>query len=372
MSDLTVYRDAVIEIKNAVIQSRYRTSISANVEQLTLYYNVGCFVSENTRTGKWGTDAIESISKQLQGELPGVRGFSATSIRNMRIFFEQWRAEFEPNHQLATDELEKRGEHLQLHQLPTEALSPEYIEAFPRVGFTHHIEIISKCKNIHERWYYIKRCAAEFWSVTSLKSHIRADEFNKYGALSNNFSLTIPDSKTASKAVRSFKDEYFFDYVDFDDDEPDERVLEAELISEIKKFIMTFGSGFCFVGDQYRLSVDGEDFFVDLVFFSRDLHSLVAVELKRGKFKPEYLGQLNFYLSALDKFAKRPDENKTIGLLLCKKMSKPVVELAVQDFGKPMGVATYKTGNDIPEQYKSLSPVIDGVQQILSERIAGG
>jgi predicted nuclease of restriction endonuclease-like (RecB) superfamily len=202
--------------------------------------------------------------------------------------------------------------------------------------------------------------------VTSLKSHIRADEFNKYGALPNNFTLTIPDTKNASKAVRSFKDEYFFDYVDFDDDEPGERVLEAELISEIKKFIMTFGSGFCFVEDQYRLAVDGEDFYVDLVFFNRDLHCLVAVELKRGKFKPEYLGQLNFYLSALDKFAKRPDENKSIGLLLCKKMSKPVVELAVQDFGKPMGVATYKTVTDIPEPYQSLSPVIEGVQQILS------
>jgi predicted nuclease of restriction endonuclease-like (RecB) superfamily len=196
--------------------------------------------------------------------------------------------------------------------------------------------------------------------------HLKADDFHNLGNLPNNFSLTIPDTKIASKAVRSFRDEYLLNCINVNDpDDYDEQDVEAEIVANIKKIIMTFGDGFCFIGDQYRIIVEDEESFVDLLFFNRDLQCLVAVELKRNRVEPADLGQLNYYLSALDRYDKRPDENKSIGIILCKEMNKTKVELAVQDFGKPTGIATYTIGNEIPAQYRSLIPVIDGIQQIL-------
>ncbi|MDR3225132.1 MAG: PDDEXK nuclease domain-containing protein, partial [Clostridiales Family XIII bacterium] len=340
MTDIVKCREAVLAIKNAILQSRYQAAKAANREQLMLYYNIGRYVSENTRSGKWGTGAVEEISRQLQSELPGLRGFSPTNMKYMRLFYDNWKGN--ANRQLPTDDLEKMDT-TAIRQLVTDELKTDDMEAFLSIGFTHHTEIISKCKTAEEHWYYIKRCAYEFWSVEALKSHIRADEFHRYGAVINNFVSTMPDTKLSAKAVRSFKDEYLLDFINIeDDDDPetsDERVLSKALIADIQKFITSFGEGFCFVGREQRVIVGEQEFFIDLLFFSRNLNCLVAVELKRSSFKAAYLGQLNFYLSALDKHMKKPHENKSIGLLLCKDINKAVAELAVQDFNKPMGIA---------------------------------
>ncbi len=184
----------------------------------------------------------------------------------------------------------------------------------------------------------------------------------------------MPDEKHTARAVRAFKDEYLLDFINIEDpddeDDVDERVLEHALVTEIRKFIQSLGTDFCFIGNQYRLIVGGEESFVDMLFYHRSLRTLVAIELKRGKFKPAYLGQLNFYLSALDEHEKHPDENQSIGLLLCKEANRTVVELAVRDFNKPMGVAVYRTKNDIPEPYQTLIPLMDGVRQILAADIS--
>ena len=210
------------------------------------------------------------------------------------------------------------------------------------------------------------RCADEFWTVANLKNHLRANDFIAFGSLPNNFKLTIPNEHAI--ATRSFKDEYLLDFIDIkESDDYKERDVENAIVAEIKKFIMTVGDGFCFIGNQYRLLVDEEEFFVDMLLFNRNLQCLVAFELKKDKFRPADLGQLSFYLSALDKYVRKPNENKSIGILLCQEMNRPVVELAVQDYDKPMGVATYRLGTDIPEPYTALIPVIDGVQQILLE-----
>jgi len=366
-----VYSKAVKEIKNAILQSRYRAAANGNAELLTLNYNVGRYVSENTRSGKWGTGAIETISKQLQQELPGIRGYSASSIRYMRIFYEEWVSVLELNHHLASADFGNDSVELVIHHLPSDELQADDRAAFLRVGFTHHREILAKTKTPEERWYYIRRCAAEFWSVESLKYHIRAKDFEKYGAAPNNFELTIPDENQASRAVLSFKDEYLLDYINIDEEiDPgliDERVLNRELVADIKSFIMAFGDGFIHMGSQFRIAVEGQEFFLDLLFYNRNLNCLVDLELKRGVFKPSYLGQLNFYLSALDEYVKKPHENNSIGLLLCKEANKAVVELAVRDFNKPMGVATYRLDKNIPEQYQSLIPILDGVQKMISE-----
>jgi len=385
MSELMKYNEDVNIIKNAILQSRYRAAHASNKERLLLNYCIGRYVSENTRNGKWGTGAIELISKQLQKELPGLRGYSASNIKNMRLFNEEWFGIFDPYRQLTTGELDSVGGSA-IRQLLTgelqningslnrhfasDDLETTKLDAFMSIGFTHHVTIIEKCKSTDERFYYIMRCAAEFWSVERLKEHIENDDYSHMGALPNNFELTIPDVKLAARAVRSFKDEYLLDFINIDeDDDPeviDERVHDRQIISDIKKFIITFGEGFCPVDIQHRVIVDEEEFFIDILLFNRNLNCLVAIELKKGAFKPAYLGQLNFYLSALDECVKKPHENNSIGLLLCKDTKKSIVELAVRDFNKPMGVATYRTLKNIPEEYQSLKPLIAGVQEILS------
>ena len=382
MSELFRYTEAVKIIKDAILQSRYRAARKSNKEQLVLYYGIGWYVSTNTRTGKWGTGAIEEISRQLQVELPGLRGYSSTKLKYMRIFYEKWVDVFEPNRQLLTAEITslpnrhlasddlQRMEYAINRHLPSDDFNKNMLDAFLCTGFTHHREILAKCKSIDERWYYILRCANEFWSVEKLIEHIKADDFSHEGALPNNFELTIPNEKQAARAVRSFKDEYLLDYINIEEDEDseviDERVHDLQIISDIKKFIITFGEGFCPIDTKYRVIVDEEEFFIDILLFNRNLNCLIAVELKKGAFKPSYLGQLNFYLSALDKYVKKPHENNSIGLVLCKNAKKSIVELAVQDFKKPMGVATYRTLKSIPQEYQLLKPLIAGVQEILS------
>jgi len=368
MNDISIFSDAVKEIKNAILQSRYRIAASSNIELLTLYYNVGRYISDNTRVGKWGSGAIETISERLQGELRGIRGFSATNMKNMRVFYEKWSPVLEQNRQLQTAESVNKEIYLENRQLPTADLTGQELESFIRVGFTHHREILREASSLEERWYYIHRSASEFWDVMSLKSHLKNKDFLVFGKLPNNFSLTISDAKTAERAVWSFKDEYLLDYIHFENQEKyDEEDVQDAIVLNIRKFIMTCGKGFCFVGDKYRVIIGDDEFFIDLLFFNRDLQCLVAFELKRGKFTPADLGQLNFYLSALDKHVRRAHENSSVGIILCKEMNRAVVELAIQDYNKPVGVATYRIGNDMPERYKSLVPVIDGVQQILQE-----
>ena len=272
---------------------------------------------------------------------------------------------------MLSDDSNRRMEILVIRQMASDDLIPEDLVAFLKVGFSHHSEILTKCDLPEERWYYIKRCASEFWSVESLKYHLAADDYQKYGAMPNNFTSTMPDEKQASRAVRSFKDEYLLDFVNIEEEtDPeliDEPELHAEIVGNIRKFIMALGEGFCWIGSKYRIIVDDDECFVDLQLYSRPLRCLVAIELKRGAFKPAYLGQLNYYLSALDEYVKLPEENPSIGIILCREAKRTKVEFAVRDFNKPMGVATYKFGKDMPEQYKSLIPIVDGIRQIIEE-----
>jgi len=188
----------------------------------------------------------------------------------------------------------------------------------------------------------------------------------------NNFEQTMPEAKNALKAIGVFKDEYLLDFFNVEqygerDDDIDERVLEQGIVANIRKFIMTFGQDFSFIGNQYRVEVAGENFFIDLLFFNRELNALVAIELKSGKFRPSYLGQLIFYLSALDDNVRKPHENSSIGIILCKEMNRTIVEFAVRDFSKPIGVATYRTSEELPENMRKALPDIEQLKQLMEE-----
>lgn len=350
---------AVKIIKDAILKSRYRATQMVNHEMLALYYGIGGFISLKSRSAQWGSGAIKTISAILKQELPGLRGFSEGNIKKMRLFYEAW-PQFD-NHTLTTRGFEisaYSNRALAMHDLnlseiiirplTTEKLSPDEIQAFLNIGFTHHYEIIKKIESLQERIYYIQLCAAKFWNVEELKYHIKEKLYKPNIIQQTNFAKTIDNTSYRQKALQSFKNEYLVDFVNIEDDEfIDKRVLENAIVHNIKNFIMAMGSDFTFMGNQYRLKVGEEEFYVDLLFYHRRLRCLVAVELKRGRFHSEYVGKLNFYLSALDEYVKFPDENPSIGIILCRSKDDKVVEFAFRDTFKAMGVATYKTKQEI-------------------------
>ena len=307
----------------------------------------------------------------LQQELPGLRGFSETSIKRMRIFYEAWCCMFE-NRPLSADDLQKSiipvgdNGHIEIRPLTTDELFPETLEAFLAVGFTNHYEILAQKKDVEQRLFYIVNCAIGFWNGDKLKYYMKDDLFGKRGNMPNNFAKTIANVDLRSKALRSFKDEYLLDFVNIEDpDETDERVIEQQIVHNIKNFIMALGSDFSFMGNQYRLVVSEKEYFIDLLFFNRRLQALIAIELKRGEFKPEYAGKLNFYLSALDEYVKLPHENPSIGIILCKDRDSKTVEFAFRDINKPMGVATYRTSSELPKEYQGILPEPEELRKLM-------
>jgi len=331
----------ITDLKQRIVQSRYIAARLANREQLLLYLRTGQMLAEKIAAEKWGNSVIDRIAEDLQKQLPGLRGFSARNLRSMRRFYDEYQSII--IWQRVTAKME-------IAQLTVDAIR----EGFWCVSFSHHLLLLNKCETNEERFFYIYRCANEFWSVRVLEHHLSADLFKHQGKLPNNFATTLsPELKPA--ALEVFQDEYLMDFISQEDTE-DERVFETKAVADMKNLILRLGKGFCFIGNQYRLEVGGEEFFVDLLFFNRHLQSLVAFELKRGKFKPEYVGQLNFYLNVLDEKVRLGHEHASIGIVLCKEKNNTVVEFAVRTIDKAMGVATYRTTREMPAEMRGILP----------------
>lgn len=376
-SGIMSYHEAVKAIKTAILQAQYEAAKNANAQQLQLYYAVGGYVSANTRNGAWGTGALKTISEQLQKELPGLRGFSERNMYYMKTFYEEWGCAS------SRDALIETSTHLDATLEFSNLISILHsrvqnsgicsVEDFVSIGFTHHRYILGHTKSLEERLFYIHKCAMEHLSVNALKRSFKADDFHHQGTAPNNFLSTLSKSQQALRAIATFKDEYLLDFINVEElgvrdiEDIDERVIEQGIVQNIKQFIMTFGRGFSFVGSQYHLDTFGVDQYVDLLFFNRDLNCLVAVELKSGPFKTAYLGQLSGYLRALDDFERRGHENPSIGLVLCKDMNRAFVDYMIQDYSKPMGVATYKTSKDMSKELLDALPPIDDLKALLEK-----
>lgn len=274
----TQYNDAVKQIKTAILQSQAKALKGVNQEQLALYYGIGRYISQNSREGFWGKDAISTISRQLSIEMPGLKGFSPRNLRNMRLFYEEWKcfdtnladasAKLQPRKELADTSAKKEDGSgmipLLLEDIP--------VVAFFSIGFSHHILILSKVKSMGERKFYIQLCADLSLSVDALERKIAEDAYHNQGKMPNNFGVTIPDYKRAFQAIQMFKDEYLLDYINVEqlgerDEDIDEHVVENEIVHNIKNFIMTFGRGFSYLGNQVHYDKLGHDHWVDLLFF---------------------------------------------------------------------------------------------------------
>ena len=366
---------AVSTIRSAILLSQERAVKAINQEQLALYYGIGRFISANTRNKNWGKGVIEGISNRLKQELPGIKGYSVSSLKNMRLFYEAWN-ELEINSPIAIgelnhDTLKNDGDSLQTIDVENNTIRQLQLANYPNfpiveflsISFTHHIRIIENAKDIDERMFYIRYCHNYKPTTEEVPNIIKSqDLYHHQGALPNNFVTSMPDYKQAFRAIQMFKDEYLLDFINVEqlgmrDEEIDERVIEQNIVYNVKNFIMTFGKGFTFVGNQIHFDKFGHDHWIDLLFYNRDLRRTVVFELKKGRFKVGYLAQLSSYLRILNDDDRREGELPPVGIILCKDMDKEYVNYIMQDYLQPMGVATYKTADEIaPDIIKYLPP----------------
>ena len=370
------YRNAVSTIKQAILQSQYRAAKLVTGEQLSLYFGIGGYVSANSREGTWGTGAIDRISEQLRRELPGLRGFSATSIKKMRTFYEFW-CQYINRPPMAVDfQTTEDKAVIDIDSFALQKWSPLAVEInreeFLSVSFSHHTEILDKTKDIHEVLFYIHQTVIHKWDKYDLRDRLKSGLYKQQQSATNNFIQTMPVAN-ARKAIGMFKDEYLLDFINVEEmevDKPadvDERVVEQAIVRNVKQFIMTFGRDFAYIGNQYHLEIFTNEMFPDLLFFNRELNCMVCVELKTGAFKPGYIGQLHTYMRVLDDKVKKPHENPTIGILLCKSADKAFVEYVISDYNSPMGVATYKTTADMDERMRKSLPDMEEMRKLLSD-----
>jgi predicted nuclease of restriction endonuclease-like (RecB) superfamily len=294
---------------------------------------IGKSIVEKQDALGWGKSVVKSLADELQKEFVGIKGFSVQNLWNMRQFY----LVYKDNEKLQT-------------------LSRE-------IGWSHNSVIFQKCKDNLEREFYIKMVIKFGWTYRVLDNHIDNKSYEKFLLNQTNFDSTI-EEKYKNQAKLAVKDIYNYDFLELGE-EHSEHQLEIGLINKIREFLNEMGSDFAFLGNQYRLEVDDEEYFIDILLYHRRLKSLIAIELKIGKFKPEYAGKMNFYLSVLNDTIKLPDENPSIGIIICKEKKRTTVEYALKESNQPIGIATYKLTESLPNDLKGLLPTPSEIGQRL-------
>ncbi|MEM8640384.1 MAG: PDDEXK nuclease domain-containing protein [Cyanobacteria bacterium P01_G01_bin.54] len=336
MSDLEPidsYITMLSEIKQRIRSAQYEALKTVNTELIALYWDIGQTIVTRQAGEAWGTSVVEQLAKDLQSEFPGISGFSARNIWNMRNFYLTYRE--------------------------NEKLQPLVAE----IGWTHNLVIFQKCKDELEREFYIRMTRKYGWTKNVLIHHIENQTYEKTLLNQTNFDVNLTE-EIRNQAKLAVKDEYTFDFLELSDNYS-ERQLETEILKRVEPFLREMGGMFAFIGSQYRLEVEDEEYFIDLLLYHRQLHCLVAIELKTGKFLPEYVGKMQFYLSALDDLARVSGENPSIGIILCKSKKRTIVEYTLRDFNKPIGVATYQVVSAVPQELKPLLPAAEQVAKLL-------
>ncbi|HCU70041.1 MAG TPA: DUF1016 domain-containing protein [Desulfomicrobium sp.] len=329
------YPRLLSEIKERIRSAQYEALKAVNKELVGLYWDIGRMIVERQDVEGWGKAVVEQLAADLRTEFPGVGGFSASNLWRMKAFFEAYNG------------LEK--------------LAPLVRE----IGWSHNLAILERCKDPLEREFYLRMTRKFGWSKNVLIHQIDNQSYEKSLLGQTNFDQALTPELRA-QAKLAVKDEYTFDFLELGE-EHSERELERALIARIEDFLRAMGGMFAFMGSQYRLEVDGKEFFIDLLLFHRRLRCLVAIELKVGEFLPEFVGKMQFYLAALDRQVRQEDENPSIGIILCKEKSRTIVEYALHDARKPIGVATYEITKTLPKALKGQLPSPKDIAHLLED-----
>jgi predicted nuclease of restriction endonuclease-like (RecB) superfamily len=354
------YADWLGDIKTQIHEAQQRAAQALNLHLLTLYWKIGRAILDQQEQQGWGAKIIDRLAEDLRTNFPAMKGFSPRNLKYMRTFAEAW-TEFGIS-ATAAAQLED-GEIIQarLGQMEDETIVQQQLDKLP---WGHHCVLLDKLKTREDREWYLRKALEHNWSRNILVMQIESRLMERSGGAVTNFALTLPKPQS-DLARESLKDPYRFDFLGLGE-EAQEREIEGALVKHVTDFLLELGAGFAFVGRQVLLDVGGEEFFLDLLFYHLKLRCYVVIELKAGKFKPEHLGQLGFYLTSVDAQVKHPDDAPTIGLLLCKSKNKVVAEYALRDKSQPMGVSEYQLVGSLPPEFQTSLPSIEQIERELA------
>lgn len=327
------YAAWLTELKIRIHTAQQRATLAVNRELVLLYWQIGRDILARQAEQGWGAKVIERLAEDLRLAFPEMKGFSPRNLKYMRAFAQAW---------------------------PDEAIVQEALAQLP---WYHHLALLDKLPDSETRRWYAAKAIEHNWSRNILVMQIETRLLERSGQAVSNFPMTLPKPQS-DLARESLKDPYRFDFLGLTD-EAQEREIEAALVKHVTEFLLELGAGFAFVGRQVLLDVGGDEFFIDLLFYHLKLRCYVVIELKGGKFKPEHLGQLGFYMTAVDRQIKHEQDNPTIGLLLCKSKNKVVAEYALGDKSQPMGIAEYKMLESLPAELQTSLPSIEQIEREL-------
>lgn len=345
------YSAFLAELKSRIKSAQIKAAVSVNRELIGLYWELAEKIVEKQKTSQWGDGLLAQMSKDLQAEFPNMKGFSLRNLKYMRQWYLFW----------------ADGEAIVQGTLAKSVIGQQAVaqmenakQLAAQIPWGHNLLIVSKSKNHKEALFYLQKTIENNWSRAVLTHQIEGNLFGREGKAITNFSASLP-APQSDLAQQTLKDPYIFDFLAIRD-KHGERELEDALVSQVTKFLLELGAGFSFIGRQCKVTVDDEDFYIDLLFYHVKLHCYVVVELKAVAFKPEFAGKLNFYVSAVDGLLKTEQDKPTVGMLICKSKKKMVVEYSLKDMHKPIGVSEYQITHALPDELKSSLPTIEEIE----------
>ena len=323
------YLQAVEEINDYVNQAKCRASVSVNSEIMKTNIFIGNVIIRNS---EWGNKFVENLSKDMKMRFPSPKGYSVSNLKYMKIFAQTF----------TEDDVDEYG--------------------LGRITWSHHQILMSKVSNREEYIWYLEKTLEHKWSVDDLTSQVKSQLYERQAVANkiSNFERRLP-AEQKNMVLSTMKDPYMFDFIDYTE-EMLETDIENELVKNVTSLLMELGTGFAFMGQQYHLEVGGKDFYIDLLFYNTKLRCYVAIDLKTGEFKPEQAGKMNFYLSALDDLVKAPEDNPSVGLILCRDENRTIAEYALRDMSKPIGVSEYHLCTDLPLDLKDALPAVEDIR----------
>jgi predicted nuclease of restriction endonuclease-like (RecB) superfamily len=367
-TELTLYADLLDDIKTRIRQAQVKATFSANSEMIWMYWDIGRMIQEKQHREGWGAGVLRRLAKDLKSELPEVKGFSERNLKRMAQFYREYPDLMtigpRPVAQLEASLNEPEKGPPQVAQSHQFQLLQRLVA---RISWAHNILLIQTVKDISTRLWYMQRTIEQGWSRDMLGLMIQSKAHERQGTAVTNFEQRLPHPQS-DLAKQVLKDPYIFDFLTIA--EPfQERELEVGLVRHLEKFLLELGQGFAFVGRQYHLEVSDKDFYLDLLFYHLKLRCFVVIELKKGDFKPEYAGKMNFYCSVVDDKLKYEADQPTIGLILCQTKDRIVAEYALRDIHKPIGVSDYELTRSLPEELKSSLPSIEEIEAELQSEL---
>jgi predicted nuclease of restriction endonuclease-like (RecB) superfamily len=367
-TSLVLYGNLLSDIKTRIRQAQVKATLSANAEMIAMYWDVGRMIYERQQHEGWGTGVIPRLAKDIRSELPKVKGFSERNIGYMIRLAREYGDPAILQQAVAKLQQPENKDVLKVpqavDQLPVNEHSVIVQRLVAQIPWGHNILLMEKVKDLSSRFWYMEQTIQNGWSRDTLGLMIKSSAHLRHGKAVSNFSLTLPDPQS-DLARQSLKDPYIFDFLTLT--EPfNEREMETELIKHLEKFLLELGAGFSFVGRQYQLTISDKDFYIDLLFYHLKLRCFIVIELKKGDFKPEYAGKMNFYCSAVDDYLKHQTDQPTIGLILCQTKDRILAEYALRDVHKPIGISEYELTRSLPDNLKSSLPSIEEIEAELS------